>query len=181
MRGALGTQRPMEVRSAVPSDLATYVALGQAAQAWLRSRDIGQYVPSAHDEYAGAIQSLIESGTLFAVCDGPDAVGFFSLDSSPSPWWPPDEMPALYLAGMVVARSARGRGVGPVILRWSLREAARRSRLAVRLDCYADNPWLCEYYESHGFVLRGRVEQHADYDGCLYELAVHPGQGGAGA
>jgi hypothetical protein len=44
----------------------------------------------------------------------------------------------------------------------------------VRLDCHAGNAWLCRYYEAHGFELRGRVEQHPGYEGCLYQREVAP-------
>jgi GNAT superfamily N-acetyltransferase len=171
----------MEVRAAAIDDVATYVALGQVAQAWLKSRGLGQYVPAAHPEYAAVIRSRVASGILLTVRDAGQAVGYFSLDRIPTPWWPSDGVPALYLAGMVVAPSARGRGVGRFIIRWCAAEAARRGCSAVRLDCHAGNPWLCRYYESHGFVLRGRVEQHPGYDGCLYQLAVAPGGGHADA
>jgi hypothetical protein len=33
---------------------------------------------------------------------------------------------------------------------------------------------VCNYYEIHGFVLRGRVEQHPGYFGCLYDLRAPP-------
>ena len=164
----------MEVRLAGPEDIATYTALGRVAQEWLRSRGLGQYVPAAHDEYAAAIRARVAAGTLYAVQDGGETVGFFSLDPSPSPWWPADGVPAVYLAGMVVAPSARGRGVGGFIIRWSAAEAGRRGCRCVRLDCHAGNPWLCAYYEAHGFALRGRVEQHPGYEGCLYQRGVAP-------
>ena len=167
----------MEFRRAVIEDVDTYVDLGRAAQAWLRSRGLEQYVPAAHDEYADAIRARAEAGTLYAVHDGGAAVAFFSLDPSPSPWWPADGEPALYLAGMVVGRPARGRGIGGRIIRWCAAEAERRGCRFVRLDCHAGNPWLCQYYESHGFILRGRLEQHPGYHGCLYELATAAGAG----
>jgi GNAT superfamily N-acetyltransferase len=171
----------MEIRLARPEDVGTYVALGRAAQALLRSRGLEQYVPAAHDEYAAAIRSKVESGTLYVVWDGGTAVGFFSLDLASSPWWPADGEPALYLAGMVVSPQARGRGVGGFIIQWSLAEAGRRGCRFVRLDCHAGNPWLCGYYESHGFTFRGRVEQHPGYIGCLYQRAVPPQAGGPSA
>jgi hypothetical protein len=31
---------------------------------------------------------------------------------------------------------------------------------------------LCRNYEAHGFVLRGQIEQHPGYGGCLYQLAT---------
>jgi GNAT superfamily N-acetyltransferase len=159
----------MEVRVADAEDVATYSAIGRMVQRRLQAGGLEQYVPAAHDENADAIRSRVASGILFAVCDAGAAVGFFSLDRSPSLWWPEDGMPALYLAGMVVAPSARGRGVGGFIIRWCVAEACRRGCRFVRLDCHADNPWLCRYYESHGFSLRGRVEQHPKYEGCLYQ------------
>lgn len=164
----------MEVRPAGLEDVVAYVALGRPAQEWLRSRGLGQYVPAAHEEYAAAIHSRVESGTLYVVRDAGEAVGFFSLDETPSPWWPADGTPALYLAGMVVARSARGRGVGGFIIEWCAAETTRRGRRCMRLDCHAGNPWLCRYYESHGFELHGRIEQHPGYDGCLYQRRVVP-------
>ena len=162
----------MEVRSAHLEDVAKYVALGCAAQAWLRSCGLSQYVPAAHDEYTAAIQLRAKSGTLFAVQDCGEAIGLFGLGASQSPWWPPDEISALYLAGMVVARSARNRGIGSFIINWSVTEASRLGFQFLRLDCHAGNPWLCRYYEAHGFQLRGQVEQHPGYYGCLYELGV---------
>jgi GNAT superfamily N-acetyltransferase len=167
----------MEVRRAVIEDVGTYADFGRAAQAWLRTRGLEQYVPAAHEEYADAIPARAEAGTLYAVWDGGAAVAFFSLDPAPSPWWPADGEPALYLAGMVVSRRARGRGVGGHIIRWCAVEARRRGCRLVRLDCHAGNPWLCRYYESHGFVLRGRIEQHPGYDGCLYQLTTAAGPG----
>lgn len=64
------------------------------------------------------------------------ALGFFSAESSASPGWPADGVAALYLAGMVVDRGARGRGVGELILRGCAAEAERSGSAFVRLDCH---------------------------------------------
>jgi GNAT superfamily N-acetyltransferase len=160
----------MEVRATTLNEIAEYTALARSAQEWLRSRGLLQYVPAAHEEYAEAVRARVESGTLFTVLNGGAPVGFFSLDSQPSRWWPADGVAALYLAGMVVSRSVRGRGVGRFIIRRSVEEATRRGCEFVRLDCHAGNRWLCEYYESNGFELQGIIEQHPGYEGCLYRL-----------
>ena len=70
---------------------------------------------------------------------------------------------------MVVSPWARGQGVGGFIIRWCVAEAAQRGCRFVRLDCHAGNPWLCRYYEGHGFALQGRALQHPGYEGCLYQ------------
>jgi hypothetical protein len=57
----------MEVRRAVTEDVGIYAEFGRAAQAWLRTHGLEQYVPAAHDEYADAILARVEAGTLYAV------------------------------------------------------------------------------------------------------------------
>ena len=164
----------MIVRPAVEADIPCYVAFATAAQEWLRARGLGQYVPAAHAASASTVVARVAARSLRAVESGSALAGFFSLEVAPSPWWSRDDVPALYLAGMVVAPAFRGRGVGAVILSWCRKQAAERGCRAVRLDCHAGNPWLCRYYEGHGFELRGRIEQHPGYDGCLYEAPIPP-------
>ncbi|MFO0899706.1 MAG: GNAT family N-acetyltransferase [Pirellulales bacterium] len=158
----------VEIRPADLKDVGKYALLAKAAQEWLRSRGLGQYVPAAHETPA-ALAARVDSGTLYAVWRDGAAVAFFHLSAAPSPWWPADGVPALYLAGVVVDRALRGQGVGRQIIAWSAAEARRRSCECLRLDCHAGNPWLRHYYEAQGFVLRGELEQHPGYRGCLFE------------
>lgn len=162
----------MDVQPAMSGDMPVYVAAGQAAQNWLRSKGLEQYVPAAHATYAAEIRERVSAETLWTARVAGEPVGFFSLDPTPSPWWPPDDQRALYLGGMVVSPAARGRGVGGRIILWCVAEAARRGCRFVRLDCHAGNPKLCRYYETHGFQFRGQVEQQPGYFGCLYQRAV---------
>lgn len=159
----------MQVRLARLEDLDTYFAFARVAQAWLHARGLGQYIPAAHDEYAGAMRTRTQAGTLYAVSEVDEVIGFFFLDEAPSQWWQGNETPALYLAGMVLAEQARGRGLGTQVLQWCQAETRRRKRTHLRLDCHADNAWLRRYYESHGFQLQRILEQHPGYIGCLYQ------------
>jgi GNAT superfamily N-acetyltransferase len=162
----------MEIRPATLEDIPPYIAQARLAQEWLRSRGLGQYIPAAHEEYAPGVRQWVMAGTLQAVTEAGSTIGFFNLDVIPSRWWPHDGPPALYLAGMVLHESSRGRGIGGEIIRWCAAEVARRGRHSLRLDCHAANPWLRAYYERHGFVLRGEIDQHPGYRGCLYELPI---------
>jgi RimJ/RimL family protein N-acetyltransferase len=164
----------LTIRAAAPDDVSTYTDFARAAQSRLQFRGLAQYVPAAHDEYLTAVQAKAAAGTLYTLVDADEIVAFFNLESNPSPWWPADAAPALYLSGIVVAPQARGRRVGQVVVRWSAADARRRGCRFVRIDCHADNPWLCEYYEKHGFVSAGRLEQHPGYFGRIYQLAVAP-------
>jgi GNAT superfamily N-acetyltransferase len=167
------------LRPATCDDVCTYVAFAVAAQDRLRERGLGQYVPAAHPEYAASIRCRVADGSLFKACSDGESTAFFSLEEARSPWWPADGVPALYLAGMVVSPVWKGRGVGGVVIDWCAGQARRRGCRAVRLDCHAGNPWLCRYYESHGFRLQGRIEQHPGYVGCLYQRDVATGNEGS--
>ncbi len=162
----------MIFRAAMARDVATYVAFAVTAQAWLRERGLEQYVPAAHPAASETIATRVAAGSLIVVESDGKPAGFFSLEETPSQWWSPDQVQALYLAGMVVGSRFRGQAVGSAIIAWCIDQARSRGCRAVRLDCHAGNPWLCRYYEGHGFVLQGRLEQHPGYLGCLYERLI---------
>jgi GNAT superfamily N-acetyltransferase len=162
----------MEVQLASASDIPTYTEFARAAQAWLQSRGLAQFVPAGHDGYSAAIRLRVDAGSLHLVRDGAAVLAFFDSDRSPSPWWPDDDDAALYLSGMVVGEAARGRGVGDFILEWCVAETIRLGCPYVRLDCHADNTRLRRYYEARSFECQGRVEQHPGYYGCLYQRRV---------
>ena len=44
---------------------------------------------------------------------------------------------------------------------WMVAETTRRGREYLRLDCLADNPGICRYYEQAGFITVGET-LHAD-------------------
>jgi len=163
---------PMEFRVARMEDVEAYVSLATAAQCWLRDRGLRQFVPAAHHGYTAAIRARVEARSLYTVWCGNVAVAFFNLERGQSSWWPLDDVQAMYLTGMVVSIEWRGQGVGRDIIRWCVGEAIRQKCHAVRLDCHADNTWLCQYYEAQGFELQGQVEQHSGYVGCLYQRTV---------
>ncbi|VTS08292.1 GNAT family N-acetyltransferase [Tuwongella immobilis] len=163
----------MDIRLATLPDLERYAECGRRAQAWLDSQGIGQYVPAAHAANHDGIRARITAGTLFVAVDQETAVGFFAFDPQPSIWWPTDGLPARYLSGMVVDRQRSHCGVGSHIIRWAAETARQSGCQAVRLDCFAGNPWLCRYYERHGFQLQGQIEQHPGYMGCLYQLHLN--------
>jgi GNAT superfamily N-acetyltransferase len=154
----------MRIEPARADDVAVYVGFAEAAQAMLRARGLTQWVPAAHADYRRAVEAQQAGGSLHGVYDDSGPLAFFVVTDTPSPWWPHDGVHALYLSGIVVSHAARGRALGHAIVAWTMARAE-----AVRLDCHHGNSWLRTYYENLGFVLRGIVEQHPGYDGCLYE------------
>src|SRR6478609_8315337 len=111
------------VQSARASDIARNVELAQAAQAFLRSKGLSQWVPAAHRAFLPDVVAKVERGSLYKVCDGRDAIAFFDFSFEPSEWWSGRPGPAGYISGIVVARSSRGLGIGSFILKYSSAKA----------------------------------------------------------
>jgi len=137
------------VQIASASDIAVYVELAEAAQAFLRSKGLSQWVPAAHPAFLPDLVAKVERGSLSKVCDGRDAIAFFDFSFEPRSWdW---------LCHPQVS-SANAREAGAEFL---------------RLDCHAENDWLCEYYRSQGFTEVASLEQHPGYYGVLWQKLVH--------
>lgn len=113
----------------------------------------------------------IAAGGLYLVWRGERPVATFSLLERDPMFWPFAGDEALYLHRFAVRRLAAGAGSHAVA--WCLREARRRKRSFVRLDCLADNPGIRRYYERYGFT----AVDETVIDGtryCLCEVRVTP-------
>src|SRR5262249_52980048 len=63
-----------------------------------------------------------------------------------------DQDDALYVHRMVVARDEAGRGLGAALLDFAGRRAAAAGRAWLRLDAWATNTKLHDYYRGQGFT-----------------------------
>lgn len=76
--------------------------------------------------------------------------------------------PALELRRLYLRSSAQGRGIADALMKWALREAARRGAAELVLSVFIDNHRARRFYERYGFEIVGRydfmVGSHADED-----------------
>ncbi len=159
------------VTSAGIADIDTYVAFAREAQSFIDAQGLEQWVPAAHEPFRPELEEKVKAGSLHKVLVLGATVAFFDLSSS-SIWWRSDDTPALYVSGVVVARSGKGQALGHFILDWCCSTAVARSAHVLRLDCHAGNGKLCAYYRDYGFHEVDRVEQHPGYTGVLFEREV---------
>lgn len=78
---------------------------------------------------------------------------------------------------LAVAPSAQGRGIGALLLRELLGEAARRGATSVLLEVRADNEAAIALYRRHGFeqiAVRRRYYQPGDVDALVMRLRPVP-------
>lgn len=88
---------------------------------------------------------------------------------------PDDE---IYLIGMWVSASVRGRGVGDLLISTAVRAAAQQGFASVHLDVGEENAAAQRLYERHGFTPTGTTWDNPLYGGIReigYAVRVDPG------
>ena len=144
----------LTIRRATTTDVDAVLGLVTDAARWLAERgsDQWQYTTERHRL---AIERATGRGEVWVVSDDTGAiVATTTLNGYADPeFWTPDDDPAggLYVHRMAVARSASGQEIGSAMLDWAARQAVDAGKKWLRLDAWANNTALHDYYRNHGF------------------------------
>ncbi|MGH3798459.1 MAG: GNAT family N-acetyltransferase [Pseudonocardiaceae bacterium] len=138
-----------------PSDTQRVIALYREAVSWLAAQGLDQWqnMPGVEARIAADIGAREVWGVRN---DNGEITATIKLDSRADPeLWQPEDDPAaaLYAHRMLVARSEAGRGIGSAMLDWASQRAAEADKPWLRLDAWASNERLHEYYRREGFEL----------------------------
>lgn len=133
-------------------DLPAVVALLTEASGWLGTlgSDQWQYPPRTDRIAAG-----IETGTVWMAAQGQRTIGTITIDDYADPeFWLPTDNPtdALYVHRAVVARAVAGQHIGAALLSWASLRAGATARTWIRLDAWATNTRLQDYYIAQGWT-----------------------------
>jgi GNAT superfamily N-acetyltransferase len=161
-------------RAGDPADHAAYLALLDAAVAWLVERgQAGQWGSQSFSSSAVMreyVRDIVSAGELrVAVDPSGNVVGGCVIGNAP--WYaPPVTLVDRYLEALVTDRRLAGRRIGTVLLD----DAGARTRSAgaslLRTDCWATAERLVNWYEAHGFQAGAVI----DVDGWSAQLLVRP-------
>jgi ribosomal protein S18 acetylase RimI-like enzyme len=138
----------MQVEPARPADLADVRAAYEHARVTQRAAgsDVWPDFPDA------AILAEIGAGFLFRIVLDGATVGVFSMTSAdPAIWGPHERAGHLYLHRIARAAHYPGRGLIDVVLAWADKECGRREREGLRMDTWARNTALIDFYVRRGF------------------------------
>lgn len=100
----------------------------------------------------GALRKDIEQGLQFKITTGIDILCLFSIQrSDPLIWRDRDRNDAIYLHRIVVNPNFKGQKQFKSVLDWSTQYARDHNLKFIRMDTWASNQKLINYYESFGF------------------------------
>jgi GNAT superfamily N-acetyltransferase len=154
------------VRKAELVDGETVFRILQDTASWLRSKGVAQWEEFLHDDgMITTVNQAILSGITYIVGENAgDIVAVFNLSSEQNDWdidmWGKRNDSAYYLHKLAVAKDYRRQQIGGQILGWI--DDNIRDGCVVRLDCYADNPILNQYYHQAGFTFVGYANRGED-------------------
>jgi ribosomal protein S18 acetylase RimI-like enzyme len=144
----------LTIRRATRDDVEAVHALVTDAARWLAERGSDQWQYSV-ERHRLAIERAIGRGELWVVDDDAGAtIATITLNEYADPdFWIANDDPddALYVHRMAVAREASGQEIGSAMLDWAARQAVDTGRKWLRLDAWATNTALHDYYRRRGF------------------------------
>ncbi len=142
-----------------PQDLGRYIEMLEEIAVWLESRQIRQWQSGMFQQFESYFADSIRKGEAHFAYHGDDLVGTIRLLPSDTDVWPEaTENDSIYVYNIAVGRKWAGHRIGRQMLDWAGRQAASLGRNHLRLDCLADNGFLCRYYSDAGFEDRGAVD-----------------------
>lgn len=96
--------------------------------------------------------SDVEKKLLFKIVNEEMIVCIFSICyADPVIWRNKEKGDALYLHRVVLNRDFKEVKLFPVVLQWAMDHAAQRKLGYIRMDTWAENEKLINYYKSYGF------------------------------
>jgi ribosomal protein S18 acetylase RimI-like enzyme len=158
-----------KMRRAAKEDADVVVAIVQDAASWLKQRGSTQWRLYLGEKGARHIRNRVagaDGSEVYLAMRNSVPVGTFSLQWDDPNCWDDRGVDgrAGYLHMLAVHRVARGTALGRIMLDFATRTIASRGRELIRLDCWAGNPALCDYYLKLGFT-------HVGYKGGRIGLA----------
>ncbi len=159
----------IEVMRAGPEHLDDVMRILTEVNTWLIAKGItGQWPPVIPRDF---IAGSLERDEVYLVRQGEAVLATCTLQWSDSGIWGDAAPDAVYVHRLAVSREHGGKGLGQLMLDWAATRARAEGKAFVRLDCWAENPYLVEYYPQMGFRQVGEVSVGA-WRGCLFEKAV---------
>jgi len=100
-----------------------------------------------------ALEKDIENGLQYKIVRDTDILCIFSIQhNDPFIWRDRDQNDAIYLHRIVVNPNFKGQRQFEKVLNWAKQFARQKNLKFVRMDTWADNEKIIDYYKSFGFA-----------------------------
>ena len=172
----------MRIAQATSEHLNTTLGLIDEAAGWLRHKGLDQWARPWPDRDARDARVLkgLEGGKTWMVWhrDTPAATVTIAKQHNPGVWSQPTcecdlDEPAVYAHRLITARNYAGWGLGAKLIDWAgLRAHGEYGARWIRIDVWASNTLLHNFYRKRGFEPCGRCPDPTYPSGALFQKPV---------
>ena len=153
---------------------------------WLFEEAISYQKRNGYTAWKGydkdALRSEIADRLQYKVLNGADILGIFSISySDPGTWGEWDTGSAVFLHRTITNPGFKGQRTFEKIRDWAIQFAKEKKLDFIRMDTWADNQKIIDFYRSHGFYIvttrttsndPGLPQQNRNLDVTLLEMKV---------
>ena len=157
------------VRPVKEAHVGQFAAILQEGAEWLRQQGREMWTPEELTEERLLKQNGIHE-MFIGYANGEPAATMILQETDPMMWPEESKRPdSLYAHKLCVRRAMAKTGCSTAMIEWAKDEVLRRDKTFLRLDCAADRPKLCAFYESHGFGKVGERLVRQKYPTAFFE------------
>ena len=117
------------------------------------------------------IQEGFEVQEFFFIKNEEEVLGVIRIMNEDLLYWGKQVEKALYIHSLTILSKYAGKGIGQAVIGQVGELASSKGCKWLRLDCNAENPALCNYYEQQGFKQLG-VRVFEEFSCNLYQRKV---------
>jgi ribosomal protein S18 acetylase RimI-like enzyme len=147
----------LQVRQALPSDMAAIIDMIDEAADWLRGRNTDQWAQPYPNRKArdARVRRGLQAGKTWLVEDVKGAVATVTSrqEANPKLWRELEQADrAVYLSRLIVRRRSAGQEIGAKLIDWAAHRAVKQwGAQWIRIDVWTTNDALQQYYRKLGF------------------------------
>ena len=162
----------LDIKKVVPETEAALTRVLQAAARTLEER--GEPLWPLETLESPALRAAYPEAERYVGFQGGEAVaGMMVLTDDPLFWPNVRAGESLFLHKLAVVPTLQGSGVASEMLRFAKNKTRALGKRYLRLDCAAERPKLCAFYERRGFRWMGECTVDG-FNAVLYERDVKP-------
>lgn len=159
-----------KIRNIREGEIGLVSSILEEAALWLQSTGREMWNEQQYS-VAGLLQAYPDADMVLCLIDE-EAVGTMVLQEEDKLLWPNHHEPSLYLHKLAVKRQYAGTGLSEAMVGWAKKQGSLQGKRYLRLDCAADRPRLCAFYERQGFVKLREALLLNRYPTAFYELTI---------
>lgn len=157
------------IRSIQQDEIGIVSSILEEAALWLKRT--GREMWTKEQYSVEGLLSSYRTTNMYLAFIGDQAVATMILLEEDNSLWPNGE-PALYLHKLAVNRQYAGAGLAEAMIGWAKKQACLRGKRYLRLDCAAERPRLCAFYEGQGFIKAREALVLNKYPTAFYEILL---------